>query len=66
MLHDLNHACRYATHIIAMRDGAIVAEGAPASIVTAQLVEDVFGLSCMVVDDPVSATPLIVPRSKLR
>ncbi|MGF6175849.1 ABC transporter ATP-binding protein [Ensifer sp. 4252] len=63
-LHDLNHACRYATHIIAMREGAIVAEGAPTSIVTAQLVEDVFGLSCMVIDDPVSATPLIVPRSK--
>ncbi|WP_457585337.1 ABC transporter ATP-binding protein [Ensifer canadensis] len=66
VLHDLNHACRYATHIIAMRDGAIVAEGEPTSVVTAQLVEDVFGLSCMVIDDPVSATPLIVPRSRPR
>jgi len=24
VLHDLNHACRYATHLIAMRDGCIV------------------------------------------
>ena len=30
VLHDLNHACRYATHLIAMRDGAIVAAGRPA------------------------------------
>ncbi|MBP1876002.1 iron complex transport system ATP-binding protein [Ensifer adhaerens] len=66
VLHDLNHACRYATHMIAMRDGAIVAEGEPAKIITPKLVEDVFGLSCMIIDDPVSATPLIVPRPKLR
>lgn len=66
VLHDLNHACRYGTHIIAMCKGAIVAEGVPAKIITTQLVEDVFGLSCMIIDDPVSATPLIVPRSKLR
>ena len=38
VLHDLNHAARYATHLIAMRDGAVVAEGAPADIVTAELV----------------------------
>ena len=34
VLHDLNHACRYAHHLIAMRGGAIVAEGAPADVVT--------------------------------
>ena len=38
VLHDLNHACRYATHLIAMADGAIVAEGDPQHIVTADLV----------------------------
>ncbi len=27
VLHDLNQACRYATHLIALRDGRIVAEG---------------------------------------
>ena len=29
VLHDLNLACRYGDHIIAMADGAIVAEGRP-------------------------------------
>lgn len=62
VLHDLNHACRYADHLIAMREGRIVAEGAPGQIVTAELVERVFGLACLVIDDPVSHTPLVVPR----
>ena len=44
VLHDLNHACRYANHLIAMREGRIVAEGNPAEIVDAALVERVFGL----------------------
>jgi iron complex transport system ATP-binding protein len=61
VLHDLNHACRYAHHLIAMRDGSIVAEGAPAAVVTPELVTDVFGLPCRVIQDPVSATPMVVP-----
>jgi iron complex transport system ATP-binding protein len=64
VLHDLNHACRYATHLVAMRGGAIVAQGEPAETVTAELVEDVFGLPCRVIDDPESATPLVVPAAR--
>ena len=45
-----------------MKDGEVVATGAPADIVTAELVEDVFGLSCLVIDDPVSHTPLVIPK----
>jgi len=62
VLHDLNQACRYATHLIALRDGVVVAEGRPADIVTPALVEAVFGLPCVVIDDPVSHTPLVIPR----
>lgn len=61
VLHDLNHACRYATHLIAMKDGAIIAEGAPAEIVTEELVQEVFGLPCRIIQDPVSHTPLVIP-----
>ena len=61
VLHDLNHACRYAHHLIAMRGGAIVAEGAPDDVVTSSLVTDVFGLPCRVIEDPVSGTPMVVP-----
>ena len=61
VLHDLNHACRYAHHLIAMREGTIVAEGSPDDIVTPELVTAVFGLPCRVIADPVSATPMVVP-----
>lgn len=64
VLHDLNHACRYASHLIAMKDGAIVAEGKPSAIVTERLVEDVFGLRSVIIPDPVSNTPLIVPKGR--
>ena len=45
VLHDLNQACRYADHLIAMKDGAIVAEGNPREVITEELVDDVFGLA---------------------
>ncbi|WP_186370101.1 ABC transporter ATP-binding protein [Yersinia bercovieri] len=66
VLHDLNHACRYASHIIAMRDGQIVTQGKPREVITAQLVEQVFGMPCLIIDDPVSGTPLVIPRGRFR
>ncbi|MEZ2602809.1 iron-enterobactin ABC transporter ATP-binding protein [Kluyvera intermedia] len=64
VLHDLNQACRYATHLIAMRDGKIVAEGAPREIVTPEFIEAVYGLRCMIIEDPVAHTPLVVPLGR--
>lgn len=61
VLHDLNQAARYADHLIAMRDGAVVAAGKPREILTADLVRNVFGLDCVVVPCPVSGAPLVVP-----
>ncbi|WP_022882222.1 ABC transporter ATP-binding protein [Gryllotalpicola ginsengisoli] len=64
VLHDLNLAARYATHLVAMKDGAIVAAGTPADIVTPELVEHVFGLPCRIITDPESGTPLVIPRHR--
>ncbi|MBT9369896.1 ABC transporter ATP-binding protein [Rhizobium sp. CSW-27] len=64
VLHDLNHACRYATHLIAMKDGAVVAEGPPSAIVSEDLVDVVFDLSSIIIPDPVTGTPLIVPKGR--
>ncbi|MDT0268516.1 ABC transporter ATP-binding protein [Streptomyces sp. DSM 44915] len=64
VLHDLNHAARYASHLVAMRDGAVVAEGPPAEILTAELVDRVFGLPCVVIDDPLTGRPLVIPHSE--
>jgi len=61
VLHDINQACRYADHVVAMRDGRIHAAGAPEDVVDARLVQDVFGLAACVIADPVTGTPLCLP-----
>jgi iron complex transport system ATP-binding protein len=66
VLHDLNQAARYADHLIAMKSGRIVAEGAPGEVVTAELVREVFGLASVVVPDPVTGSPLVVPGAPWR
>ncbi|MFF6869926.1 ABC transporter ATP-binding protein [Streptomyces sp. NPDC007910] len=67
VLHDLNQACRYATHLVVMRPGGVIAaQGDPASVMTADLVEDVFGLPCRIIDDPETGTPLMVPAAPRR
>ncbi len=62
VLHDLNLACRYAHHVVAMRDGSIVTAGPPSEVIDARSVHDVFGLHCDVIPDPISGTPLVVPH----
>ncbi|MEV0968378.1 ABC transporter ATP-binding protein [Microtetraspora glauca] len=64
VLHDLNQAARFASHLIVMRGGQAVAEGPPAEVLTPQLVEDVFGLACDIVPDPRTLTPMVVPHAR--
>ncbi len=66
VLHDLNQACRYADHLVALKNGRIYAQGCPAQIVTVDLVNEVFGLQCQIIADPVTGTPLCVPLSRAR
>jgi iron complex transport system ATP-binding protein len=66
VLHELNLACRYADHLVVMKDGAIVTAGVPAEVLTEQVVGEVFGMRCRVVPDPVSGTPMIVPIGRHR
>ncbi len=64
VLHDLNLAARHCRHLIAVREGRIVAAGPPEEIVSPALVEEVFGLRCEVVADPCTGTPLVVPHGR--
>ncbi len=61
VLHDLNLACRYADHIVAMKSGSIVTEGRPVNVITEEVVKNVFGMTSRIFVDPVSDTPMIVP-----
>lgn len=64
VLHDLNLASRYCDQLIAVKDGRVHAVGSPHEIVTEQLMLEVFGLDSCVIVDPVSDTPLVLPRGR--
>ncbi|TKJ34083.1 cobalamin/Fe3+-siderophore ABC transporter ATP-binding protein [Blastococcus sp. CCUG 61487] len=66
VLHDLNLAARYAHRLVAMKDGALVASGTPAEVLTEPLLADVFDLEARIVPDPVVGTPMVVPVRRLR
>ncbi len=66
VLHDLNLAARYAQRLVAMKDGAIAAQGDPADVLTEDLLAEVFGLEARVVADPVAGTPMVVPIGRRR
>lgn len=65
VLHDLGMACRYADHIIFMKDGRIAAAGPPAEVVSEALICEVFGVESRVIPDPVTAKPLVMPVRRL-
>ncbi|WP_316519709.1 ABC transporter ATP-binding protein [Kitasatospora brasiliensis] len=61
VLHDLTTACRYADHMVAMRDGKVAAQGAPRDIVTPELVRELYGVESAILTDPVHGTPVVCP-----
>lgn len=61
VLHDLNQAARYADHLLAMKDGTLIAAGPPEDVLCPEVIAQVFGIRSVVVPDPVTATPLVVP-----
>lgn len=64
VLHDINLAARYADHLFAVRNGEMIASGPPQETVTTELVAEVFGLDAVVIADPVSGSPLVLPRGR--
>lgn len=63
VLHDMNLASRYSDHIIAVKDGAIVAQGEPQDVFTVEGIREVFGIESHIGVDPVSGAPHVFPFS---
>ncbi|WP_194835547.1 ABC transporter ATP-binding protein [Nocardia sp. XZ_19_369] len=64
VLHDLGQAARYADHLVVLHEGRLAAAGPPAEVLDAELVRTVFGVDALVIPDPETGTPLVVPRSR--
>ena len=61
VLHDLNQAAQYADHLISIVKGEIYQEGPPEIVFTKNMIKEVFGLECCIIENPVDQTPLCIP-----
>ena len=61
--HELTLAFRYATNLVVMKQGTIVAEGQVTEVVTESLLKEVYELDCRLVDDPETGRPIVVPKA---
>ncbi|GAY74760.1 ABC transporter ATP-binding protein [Sporolactobacillus inulinus] len=61
VVHDLNHAIRFADHMIVIKSGKVICEGAPRNVVTEQVLEQAFGVKSDIFIDQRTQLPLCVP-----
>lgn len=61
VLHDLNLAARYSDELIAVSGGKVFAHGSPRDVITKENVQAVFDIDSVVIDDPVSGLPAVMP-----
>jgi iron complex transport system ATP-binding protein len=61
VVHDLNHASRFADHIFAIKDGILMAQGTPHEVITPDIIRRVFDVEADIVPDPRTGVPLCIP-----
>jgi iron complex transport system ATP-binding protein len=66
VLHDLNHAARYADRLVVLQGGGVVADGPPREVLTTALLGEVFGVRASILADPESGAPVCLPHASAR
>lgn len=61
VVHDLNHATRFAQHMVAIKTGKVICEGSPREVVTSDVLREVFGIEADIINDPRTGVPLCLP-----
>ena len=61
VLHDLNLAARYSDELVAVSGGKVFAHGHPREVITKENVKSVFGIDSVIITDPVSDQPAVMP-----
>ena len=61
VVHDLNHASRYAQHMVAIKKGSVVKSGTPAEVMNPEVLEKVFGVKSTIIPDPHTGNPICIP-----
>ncbi|HAX73570.1 MAG TPA: Fe(3+)-dicitrate ABC transporter ATP-binding protein [Firmicutes bacterium] len=63
VLHELNQAARFADYLVCMKEGQIVYKGEVEEIFNETMLNNVFGLNCLVMSDPTCDRPMCIARS---
>ncbi len=66
VIHDLNHASRFADYIIAIKKGKVEKEGTPSEVITPETLRRVFDTKADVIPDPRFGYPLCIPYGTSR
>lgn len=66
VVHDLNHASRFADHVVAIKKGKVIEEGAPDEVMTHEVLAKVFGIEADIISDPRTGVPICVPYELAR
>lgn len=63
ILHDINLSIRYADHILAMKNGKLIAQGKPEDIISEELMKEIYDLDSIIMKDPETQLPMVIPKS---
>ncbi len=61
VLHDVNLAARYSDELILLNQGAVMAQGKPADVLTESLLQDLFNIKVRILMDSHTGTPYFIP-----
>ncbi|WP_219834301.1 ABC transporter ATP-binding protein [Paenibacillus sp. R14(2021)] len=61
VVHDLNHASRYAQHMVGIKKGKVISVGSPEAVMTKDVLREVFGIETDIIPDPRTGVPLCFP-----
>ncbi|MCR6107422.1 ABC transporter ATP-binding protein [Salipaludibacillus agaradhaerens] len=48
VLHDLNQAIRYSSHLLIMKQGKLLKEGAPEEVISEKMIKDIYGVDVLI------------------
>lgn len=66
VVHDLDSACRFADHLVAMQGGRIITAGRPSDVVSEDLVRTLYGIDCTLLSDPATGSPILTNMRRTR
>ena len=64
VMHDLNLASLYFDRLVILKDGTVFADGSPEQVLTADIIQEVYGTPVHVTSHPTTGTPYIITLPK--